>query len=65
MDDRYGGVPHVARFIQRRIEHQQDRQTDWTQPCDGAEVSELTGSPIAPEAIQKAEQTGWSQGIHN
>ena len=65
VDDRYGGVPHVARFIQRRIEHQRDRQTDWTQPCDGAEVSELTGSPIAPEAIQKAEQTGWSQGIHN
>lgn len=65
VDDRYGGVPHVARFIQRRIEHQRDRQTDWTQPGDGAEVSELTGSPIAPEAILKAEQTGWSQGIHN
>ena len=65
VDDRCGGVPHVARFIQQRFEHQRDRQTDRTQPDDGAEVSELTGSPIAPEAIQKAEQTGWPQGIHN
>jgi len=29
VDDRYGGVPHVARFIQQRIEHQRDRQTNW------------------------------------
>jgi len=28
VDDRCGGVPHVARFIQQRIEHQSDRQTD-------------------------------------
>jgi len=57
VDDRCGGVPHVARFVQQRSEHQRDRQTDWTQPGYCAEVSELTGSPIAPEAIQKAKQT--------
>lgn len=52
VDDRCRGVPHVERFIQQRIDRERDRQTDWTQPDDGAEVSELTGSPIAPEAIQ-------------
>ncbi|MDD1750111.1 MAG: hypothetical protein LUO89_09575, partial [Methanothrix sp.] len=29
------GVPHVARFIQQRIEHQRDRQKNRTQPWDG------------------------------
>ena len=32
VDDRCGGVPHVARFIQQRIEHQRDRQKNRTQP---------------------------------
>jgi transposase len=53
VDDRGGGVPHVARFIQRRIEHQRDRQTDWTQPCNGAEVSEFTGSPLPQKRSRK------------
>lgn len=26
------GIPHVARFIQQRIEHQRDRQKNRTQP---------------------------------
>ena len=56
------GIPHVARFIQPRIEHQRDRQTDWTQPGDGAEVSEFTGPSFDPEEIQEAKQTGWPQG---
>jgi hypothetical protein len=51
VDDRYGGVPHVVRFIQQRIEHQRDRQTDRTQSCDGAEVSEFTDSPFAQKEI--------------
>jgi hypothetical protein len=54
VDDRYGGVPHVVRFIQQRIEYQQDRQTDRTPPCDGVEVSEFTDSLFAPEEIQEA-----------
>ena len=65
VDDRCGGVPHVARFVQQKFEHQRDRQTDWTQPGDGAEVSEFTGPSIDPEEIQEAKQTGWPQGIHN
>jgi hypothetical protein len=65
VDDRCGGVPHVARFVQQRFEHQRDRQTDWTQPGNGAEVSEFTGPSIDPEEIQEAKQTGWPQGIHN
>lgn len=60
-----GGVPHVARFIQPRIEHQRDRQTDRTQPSNGAQVSEFTDSPFAPEENQETKQTGWPQGIHN
>jgi len=65
VDDRCGGVPHVARFVQPRSEHQRDRQTDWTQPCNGAKASEFSDSPYAQEEIQEAKQTGWSQGIHN
>jgi len=65
VDDRYGGVPHVARFIQQRIEHQRDRQTDRTQPCDGAEASEFSDSPFAQKEIQETKQIGWPQGIHN
>ena len=62
VDDRCGGVPHVARFVQQGFEHQRDRQTDWTQPGDGAEVSEFTGPSFDPEEIQEAKQTGWPQG---
>ena len=51
VDDRCGGVPHVERFIQQRIERQRDRQTDWTQPCDSVKVSEFTGSPVAKEEV--------------
>ncbi len=58
MDDRYGGVPHVARFIQGRIEHQRDRQTNWTQPGDGAEVFEFSSPTFAPEEIQDRGFTG-------
>jgi hypothetical protein len=39
VDDRWGGVPHIARFVQQRSEHQRDRQTDWTQPRNGAKAS--------------------------
>ena len=63
MDDRCGGVPHVARFIQPRIEHQRDRQTNWTQPCDGAEVSEFTGPSFDPEAVQIGGRSRGSGGI--
>jgi hypothetical protein len=56
VDVKHGGVPHVARFIQRRTEHQRDRQTDWTQPCDGAEISELSSSPFTPEKSQETKQ---------
>ncbi len=55
VDDRCGGVPHVARFIQQRFEHQRDRQTDWTQPGDGAEASDFSDSPFAQKEIQEAE----------
>ena len=65
VDDRCGGIPHVARFVQQRSEHQRDRQTDRTQPCNGAKASEFSNSPDAQEEIQEAKQTGWSQGIHN
>jgi hypothetical protein len=65
VDDRCGGVPHVARFVQQKFEHQRDRQTDWTKPGNGAEVSEFTGPSIDPGEIQEAKQTGWPQGIHN
>ncbi len=58
VDDRCGGVPHVARFVQQRFEHQRDRQTDWTQPGYGAEVSEFAGPSFDPEEIQEAKQTG-------
>ena len=65
VDDRCGGVPHVARFIQQRFEHQRDRQTDWTQPGDGAKAFEFTDSPFAQKEIQEAKQTVWSQRIHS
>ena len=58
VDDRCGGVPHVARFVQQKFEHQRDRQTDWTQPGDGAEVSEFAGPSFDTEEIQEAKQTG-------
>ncbi len=48
VDDRCGGVPHVARFIQQRFEHQRDRQANWTQPGDGTEVSEFAGPSFDP-----------------
>ncbi len=33
-----GGIPHVARFIQPRIEHQRDRQKNRTQSWNGQEI---------------------------
>jgi hypothetical protein len=55
VDDRFGGVPHVARFAQQRFEHQRDRQIDWTQPGDGAEVSEFASPSFSqvPPLTQK------------
>ena len=53
-----GGIPHAARFIQPRIEHQRDRQKNRTQPGDGAEVSEFAGPSFDPEEIPEANQTG-------
>jgi hypothetical protein len=51
VEDRCGGVPHVARFVQQRVEHQRDRQKDWTQPCDGAKASEFSDSPVVQKEI--------------
>jgi hypothetical protein len=58
VDDRCRGVPHVARFVQQRFEHQRDRQTDRTQPGNGAKVSEFTGTTIDAEDIQDRGFTG-------
>jgi hypothetical protein len=49
VDVKHGGVPHVARFIQPRIEHQRDRQTDRTQPCYSSEIPEFSSSTFAPK----------------
>jgi len=53
------GIPHAARFIQHRIEHQRDRQKNKTQPWNDKEISSLSSSPYTPGKIKEAQQTGW------
>src|SRR5271157_3091435 len=53
------GIPHVARFIQQRIEHQRDRQKNRTQPWNGKEIPSLSSSPYTPGKIKEAQQIGW------
>ena len=53
------GIPHVARFIQQRIEHQRDRQKNRTQPWNGKEIPSLSSSTCTPGKIKEAQQIGW------
>lgn len=45
------GIPHVARFIQQRIEHQRDRQKNRTQPWNGKEIPSRSSSTSTPRKI--------------
>ena len=48
------GIPHVARFIQQRIEHQRDRQKNRTQPWNGEETPSLSSPPLHPKKDQRS-----------
>jgi len=48
------GVPHVARFIQRRIEHQRDRQENRPLPWHGQKIPILSSSACIQEMIEEA-----------
>jgi hypothetical protein len=50
-----GGIPHVARFIQPRIEHQRDRSKNRTQPWNGQEIPSLSGSACSPKEAAEAQ----------
>jgi hypothetical protein len=56
---RRGGIPHVARFIQQRIEHQRDRQKNMTQPWNGKEISLRPSSTSDPGKIKETQQIEW------
>ena len=58
------GIPHVARFIQPRIEHQRDRQKNRTQPWNGEEIPSLSSSACIPGKIKEAQQAGRLSRIH-
>jgi hypothetical protein len=50
-----GGIPHAARFIQQRIEHQRDRQKNRTQSWNGEEIPSFSSSACTPEKIKEAQ----------
>jgi hypothetical protein len=53
------GIPHVARFIQPRIEHQRDRQKNRTPSWNSKEIPSRTSSTIIPRKVKEAQQIGW------
>jgi len=45
-----GGIPHAARFIEPRIEHQRDSQKNMTQQWNGQEIPSF---PVPPPGVVK------------
>jgi len=64
VDAGHGGVPHVERFIQRRVEHQLDRQKNRTQLRNNPEMPFHTSSGLATRESQKNQQAGWLGSVH-
>jgi hypothetical protein len=57
VDEGPGGIPHVARLIQLRIEHQRDRQKNGTPQWNDEEMPSLSSSACIQEKIKNAQQS--------
>ncbi len=60
MDAGHVGIPHVERFIQRRIEHQRDRQKNGRNRGTIRKYL-LSQEPLKPQTGSKARKTKGSK----